>query len=153
MTDVELIGALSPLDTLTLTLWGEARSERVEGKVAVGCVVRNRLRAKRFGTDAKAVCLMPRQFSCWQQHDAAHKKNYVELIWAARALRNEAMTPQLKECVWVAGGILDDGLVDITRGACHYIHRSLWETTPPLWTKGYESALSIGNHIFFTGLR
>jgi spore germination cell wall hydrolase CwlJ-like protein len=43
MTDAELVGQLSQLDTLALTIYGEARGERVEGRVAVACVVRNRI--------------------------------------------------------------------------------------------------------------
>ena len=149
MTDTELIGQLSDFDTLALTLYGEARGERVEGRVAVGCVVRNRVKAKRYGADAKAVCLAPRQFSCWLQHDAAHKANYHEVIWAARALRQDNLGPVLKECVWIAGGLLDDSLQDITRGSTHYITRALWESHPPKWLVGQTPKIGIGNHVFF----
>src|SRR5688572_4099186 len=153
MTDTELIGQLKPYEVLALTIYGEARSERVEGRVAVGCVVRNRIKAKRYGVDAKAVCLMPRQFSCWLYHDEAHKHNYGNLIFAARAMRNDLPGPALRECIWISGGILDDALEDITRGARHYVTRSLWESKPPKWTLGHESAIGIGNHIFLTGIQ
>jgi N-acetylmuramoyl-L-alanine amidase len=149
VTDAELIGVLSPLDALALTIYGEARSERVEGRVAVACVVRNRLKTRRYGTDAKAVCLMPRQFSCWLQHDDAHKRNFSNLIFAARALRSDLPGPAMRECVWIAGGVLDDALEDITRNATHYITRSLWESKPPRWALGLTPVIGIGAHVFF----
>jgi len=152
MTDHELIGQLSNLETLSLTLYGEARGERVEGRVAVGCVVRNRIKAKRYGVDAKAVCLMPRQFSCWLYHDEAHKHNYGSLLFAARALRNDLPGPALRECVWIAGGILDDAIEDITRQSTHYITRNLWESKPPRWALDLTPVIGIGRHVFFAGV-
>jgi N-acetylmuramoyl-L-alanine amidase len=150
MTDAELVGQLSQLDTLALTIYGEARGERVEGRVAVACVVRNRIKAKRYGVDAKAVCLMPRQFSCWLYHDEAHKHNYGSLLFAARALRQDMPGPALRECVWIAGGVLDDAIEDITRQATHYISRNLWESHPPKWALGRTPVIGIGAHVFFT---
>ncbi len=152
MTDTELVGQLKPFEVLALTIYGEARSERIEGRAAVGCVVRNRVKAKRYGVDAKAVCLMPRQFSCWLYHDEAHKHNYGNLIFAARSLRSDIPGSALRECVWISGGILDEAIEDITRGATHYITRALWESKPPRWAMDLTPVISIGRHVFFAGV-
>lgn len=149
MTDAELVGQLGELEVVALTIYGEARSERVEGRVAVGCVIRNRFNARKYGSDYKAVCLMPWQFSCWLHHDDDHRRNYGQLMAAARSLRADDLGPALKECEWIAGGIISSNLEDITRRSTHYITRKLWESKPPWWAMGRTPRIGIGSHVFF----
>lgn len=150
MTDHELIGSLSPEETLALTLYGEARGERIEGRIAIACVVRNRVDAKRYGRDAKAVCLAPWQFSCWKP--AGGPANYETVIDAVRNRKRGEEGPILRECVWVAEGVLDRRVQDTTRGATHYMTRALWESKPPKWAIGRTPVIGIGNHVFFAGV-
>jgi hypothetical protein len=68
MTRDELRTWLSPLPDeaiLALTLYGEARGEPIEGIIAVGCVIRNRVNdtKKRWPNTYRGVCLQPWQFS------------------------------------------------------------------------------------------
>jgi N-acetylmuramoyl-L-alanine amidase len=149
MTDAQLIASLTPLEITTLTLWGEARGERIEGRVAVACVIRNRVNAKRFGKDYTAVCLAPYQFSCWLYHDDAHKQNFGTLVLAARQVKRDEHTPMLKECQWIAGGVIGNHLLDTVRDSTHYMTRALWESKPPKWSLGLTPAIGIGNHVFF----
>lgn len=148
----DLIKSLTGPEVLALTIWGEARSERVEGRVAVGCVVRNRLQTRRWGADYKSVCLAPWQFSCWKEQGGP--ENYARVIAAATAVKNrKPLGPALKECFWIADGILQQHAQDITRGSTHYITRTLWESKPPKWAVGQTPAVSVGAHVFFNGVR
>jgi N-acetylmuramoyl-L-alanine amidase len=152
MTDDQLIDSLTPLEIATLTLYGEARGERIEGRVAVACVLRNRVKAKRWGKDYTAICLAPYQFSCWLNHDDAHRRNFESLILAARLVKRDEHTPLLKECQWIAGGVIGEHLMDTTRGATHYITRALWESKPPKWAIGLTPVIGIDSHVFFAGV-
>jgi N-acetylmuramoyl-L-alanine amidase len=152
MTDTDLIQSLSPLEVVAATIYGEARGERIEGRVAVGCVIRNRVKARRYGKDYPAVCLAPYQFSCWLHHDKAHQENFETLMLACRQLKRDELTPLLRECVWVAGGILDDDILDSTRASTHYITRALWESHPPKWAVGLTPVIGIDRHVFFSGV-
>jgi N-acetylmuramoyl-L-alanine amidase len=152
MTDADVIASLSPLEVVTCTIYGEARGERVEGRIAVGNVIRNRVKAKRFGKDYASVCLAHKQFSCWLFHDDAHRANFGHLVLAARQVKRDEPTPMLKECLWIAGGVMGDHLLDSTRGSTHYISRALWESKPPPWALGQTPLITIDRHVFFGGI-
>lgn len=139
---------LTDLDALALTLWAEARGESILGRVAVGCVIRNRM--ARRGLSAKAVCLQPMQFSCWQTIDG--RANYdalaaiVDTLNAGRTVADAAV----RECYWIAQGVLDGDVRDVTKGSDHYITtRLLSSTHKPGWLKGMEWATTIENHAFY----
>lgn len=58
------------IDILARTIYGEARGEPWEGKIAVAWVVRNRAeRGGWWGDTIREVCLKPWQFSCWNETD------------------------------------------------------------------------------------
>lgn len=60
----------SALDTLTKTIWGEARGEGREGMIAVAWVILNRASIGGWwGNSIETVCLKPWQFSCWNAND------------------------------------------------------------------------------------
>jgi hypothetical protein len=64
-------------DTLILakTIYGEARGEISQGKVAVGCVVMNRYYSKKWfaGSTLAGTCMKKMQFSCWNENDPNRK--------------------------------------------------------------------------------
>ena len=58
--------ATDPLRAMAATVWGEARGEPFEGKVAVAWVIINRSRKPGWwGEDIRSVCSARWQFSCW----------------------------------------------------------------------------------------
>jgi spore germination cell wall hydrolase CwlJ-like protein len=61
---------------LAQCIWGEARGEEKQGKLAVGCVVRNRLRTRiGFGFTWNQVILQENAFSCFRGATPTMKKS------------------------------------------------------------------------------
>ncbi len=148
MTDLEVRRALSELQVVWLTLWGEARSEPIEGVVAVACVIRNRTIVR--GHSYRRVCLQPWQFSCWRPEGG--KTNYTRLMSLARQLvgnRQVRWTRVLEECGVVAQAVMRERLRDRVSGADHYLTSALWERKPPRWARGQEPVARVGAHVFF----
>ena len=129
----------SALDTETVakTIYGEARSEGVEGMRAVAHVIANRVAQPRWwGKGWRGVCLKPKQFSCWNEGDP----NRDRLLYISRHDRgyNEAYTI----AVSVMGGFDTD---DPTGGADHYHNNSV----APSWSDDAKRTAVIGRHIFY----
>lgn len=138
---------------LALTLWGEARGEPLEGRVAVASVIRNRLKTGRWGESYRDVCLWPWQFSCWKPQGG--KDNYE----ATRALAYQLIRDEkpedsiLRECLWIAHGIIGEWIRDSVKGGTHYMTRELYETKPPYWVNGKKPIATVGAHVFFKGIK
>jgi N-acetylmuramoyl-L-alanine amidase len=134
-------------------MWGEARAEPVEGRIAVACVVRNRVQDPkgRYGRDYKGVCLRRYQFSCWIPQGG--EKNYQAVQAAARSLMAGRNGPVLEECCYLAAGVIMGRVLDNTRDATHYLTRTLYATKPPSWTAGLSPCAQISEHIFFNNVR
>jgi hypothetical protein len=137
---------------LAPTSLGDARGEEAEGRSAVGCAVRQRVRDERWPDDYKGVCLQKSQFSCWNQGDPNRKV----LLLVARALLaarpQTALTTELvEETLWLSKGIISGVVCD--RGgfgrANHYVTRDLWERNPPYWLNGRSPTCLVRNHAFF----
>lgn len=140
---------LAPLDVLALTIFGEARDQHIEGEVAVGNVCRNRLKTNRWGASYERVCLAPGQFSCWSPHGGL--SNYT-LVMALREQIMAGSTPDdraLRECYWVATGILNNSLQDNTEAATHYF---VTRSQIPTWAVNKVPVTVIGAHSFFEGI-
>lgn len=141
---------LSSLDVLALTIYGEARGEPVEGKVAVGNVCRNRLAANRWGKTYESVCLAPMQFSCWTPRGGL--SNYT----AIKALAQQIMDgttphdPALAECYWIAEGMQSGVCRDNTSHATFYY---VANSKMPTWAVGQVPVCIIHNHSFFSGIK
>lgn len=122
-----LCKALGPLRTLAVTLYGECRGEGIEGQVAVGSVIKNRVRAIPANT-YESVCTADNQFSCWWPFGGY--SNYQATISAAYSLMTNsegagtiAIAPQeavMRQCLYVATGIISGALLDPTHGATNY---------------------------------
>lgn len=153
MTEEAIKAALGNYDVLWLTLWGEARGEPVEGLVAVGSVIRNRVQGPaRFGGTYKDVCLAPRQFSCWNPGDDANHQRVMEQaerLVSDYAIRStvayDAATRQIQ---FIAQGIIGGQLVDNVGYSDHYLTTELFTTKPPTWAKGKTPAAVVGAHTF-----
>lgn len=147
-----LTAALSDTDILTLTLFGECRGEPIDGQIAVGQVIRNRVRID-IGKDGKpdwwgegyrGVCLAPKQFSCWNDGDPTQ----ATLILETSRMRNgqESVQPTvMKQLQWIADGITRGVVNDDLRGATHY-HA---ESVSPSWAKAMIVVARKGHHIFY----
>ena len=135
MTDADVLAALDDRQTLALTAWAEARQaprttlddhSPVEELIAVMVVVRNRRAtpARWRATDAsyKAICLAPKQFSCWTPNSGSNHDAL--MAWAATfssvAGFVAADHPLLAECLYLADGVIAGTLLDRTNGATSY---------------------------------
>jgi hypothetical protein len=155
MTDAALFAWIDDLAALSLTLYGEARGEPIEGKCAVASVVINRTKnPDRFGDTIRDVCLAPRQFSCWNAGDDA---NHAKLMAMAERLKTgilgtDADGMALAECQFIATGYLK-GILRSRCGDCdHYVTRQLFHSpSRPAWIDTRDASASeefIGSQVF-----
>jgi len=154
MTDAEVKAGLTELHVTGLTIAGEAEGEPIEGKVFVGSVIRNRVKTPgRFGDSYDKVCLARSQFSCWWPWGG--QANFEKVMARARmfvgdyAERPNLMTDVLRECLFVAEGIITNQLRDNSRSATHYMTKALFKSNPPDWAKGKTPIVEVGAHVGF----
>lgn len=130
------------LDTLTRTLWGEARGEPLRGIRAVAAVVLNRAMHPRvhwWGRTVVGVCRAHRQFSCWNSDDP----NLPKLLAVTQA--NE----KFRICSKVAQEALEGRLQqERDLRATHYHTKAI----SPVWAKGKVPCADIGNHLFYNNI-
>lgn len=140
---------LNDREYIGLTLYGEARGESLEGKVAVANVLKNRVQSGRWGKNYEAVTLAPKQFSCWNGNDP----NLPKLRALADAL-SDGITPSdpaLGACLWVADGLLGGHLPNPVQDATHYFAVSMKDA--PAWSRSGEFVARVGNHLFFAKVK
>ncbi|HLX21682.1 MAG TPA: cell wall hydrolase [Gaiellaceae bacterium] len=141
---------LSQLDVLALTIYGEARGEPVEGKIAVGNVIRNRLRTNRWGASYESVCLAHLQFSCWSPAGGASNYAALQRLAANIMAGHPPIDPVLAELYWVAQGIQSGVCRDnVDNATFYYVTRS----PMPAWAVGQSPVAVIESHSFFSGIR
>lgn len=150
MTQAALLKFLAPLPDeaiLGLTLYGEARGEPIEGIIAVGCVIRNRVNdvKKRWPQTYRGVCLQKFQFSVWLEAGGA--ANHNEILALAQRLRDNEAIPELDEVAWVALGIARNALKDNTKRSNHY--HSVSMKPRPTWAQSYVPATQVKGHVFY----
>jgi len=136
-------------DWIALTLWGEARGELTEGRLAVASVLRNRLKSGRWGTTYQAVCTAPKQFSCWNADDPnlpVLKDKIAEIAGNGEP----AFDRTLLECYWIADGLLSGALLPQVGSATHYYSDTL--SKPPAWASTGHLVEHIGHHLFFAAV-
>ncbi len=143
---LDRLKSLSELEVLALTIYGESRGEPVEGQIAVGCVIRNRISSN---TTYSEICLRPNQFSCWNETDP----NYSMLSDMSDKLLNGQTIPDrdYQQCLWVANGIINWTIKDNTKDAKNYLTETLFDSSNrPKWAKTIrDGSTRIGNQIFF----
>ncbi len=142
------IKALGDIEVLALTIIGEARGETIEGQVAVGSTIRNRMKHDNVKyRDYSSVCLEPRQFSCWNEDDP----NYSYLLGLCdKMISGQQITdPYLRQCILVAKGIIDYDIPDNVNGAKFYMTNKLLISSTPRWALSRCDIKVIGNQTFF----
>lgn len=149
--------ALSPAQTLGLTMWAEARSRFERGRwvsnpidamADIANVVDNRTtstlpahRKKWAHLDHKGICLARWQFSCWEPTGGPDDpsdpdllaENFEALMARCQGLlAGELATPKLAVCIDVAQSFIDHTHPNLLGdGVCHYYAE--WMPTPPAW--------------------
>ena len=131
---------ITPLDIeiLARTIYGEARGEYRNGKVAVAWVILNRTSAPRWKSDIMSVCLQPKQFSCWLPKDPNFQK--------LKSIQMDDV--HYRECYGVAIAVCTGVDADNTSGSKHY-HAS---KIKPNWARGKTPVCRIGNHSFYNDI-
>ena len=114
-------------DIAVKTIILEAVGEGYRGMVAVGEVIRNR--ADLFTKDVNTVCLMPKQFSCW--NDRKRAKRFLEKYRDFYFIAHMAWIESKK-------GALTSGATDYHADPIH-----------PYWADSYRVAAHIGKHVFY----
>jgi cell wall hydrolase len=130
-----------------LTIFGEARNEPIEGKIAVGNVIRNRLwsRDDYGGRNYKEICLADKQFSCWFEYGG--KENYDSLMRATSlVMRGQSYNNAvLRECLFLGEGICNNFIRDNVNGATYFRTVNLMKESPVKLAWSIE----ISNHVFY----
>ena len=127
--------------TCAKTVYGEARGEPHQGRLAVAWVIRNRWESdKWFGRGSiKDVCLRPYQFSCWNADDPNQ----------SGLMKLSPDNSVLQVCLYAAVGALRGMEADPTMGATHYF--AYMSAPVPKWAVG-KHFLSIGGHRFYSDI-
>lgn len=153
MTDLEVRNALTDQQAFVLTLWGEARGEPIEGKVAVASVIINRWKVpNRYGKTIRGVCHARAQFSCWWRFGGV--ANYEAVMLRANGVRTgHAYTdPLWRECEWVVDGLLTGAVRSRVGASTHYLTTSLLKSAPPAWATTKKPDYIVSAHSFFEGI-
>jgi len=130
------------------TLWAEARSEPVQGIIAVANVIKNRYtRPGWWGKDPSDVVTKKAQFSCWTP--AGGDRNYKRLLSLMQqfAAKTPITDPGVRECIGIAHLLLGDYLRDNTKGGNHYHTATL--TPRPKWAREETPLTQVGAHVFY----
>ena len=131
----------SDLDVATRTVWGEARGEQHEGRVAVACVMVNRaLKRHRGEARLAGVCIEPWQFSCWNSDDP----NLPKLLTIGP---HEPLYRHCLRALLEAFDLVEEGR-DPTSGATHYHTHAV----APKWADGKMPCALVGRHRFYNNI-
>lgn len=135
------------IEILAKTIYGEARGSNMPGKIAVASVIINRFKRPGWWTrhpdnvlddTIAAVCLDPKQFSCWNDGDPNLRK--IALLQGDSAV--------LQECTFAALGVILGHFTDPTGGSCHYAVVG----TNPSWAEGHVPVCTLGKHEFWNDI-
>lgn len=151
---LSIFGHLSDAQLMALVIYGEARGESREGKIAVGSVILERVDHRNWdGKTIQEVCLMPYQFSCFLPHDPNfHALRLIAEDWYTKAMRSMAIS----ECYNVADGLIHGG-IDRTpeiedHHCCQYV-TAAYRKNPPAesnrWWEKMKLVATIGAHEFY----
>lgn len=126
------------IDLLARTIWGEARGETMEGRIAVANVIMNRVSDPRWPNTVSAVVLQPKQFSAWNAGDPNRDA----------LLSVDESNPVFREALAIAQAAVDGSLDDLTKGANHYFAEYI---PTPGWARDMAGTTTIGVHRFLVG--
>ena len=120
---------------LAEALYFEARGETVKGQFAVGEVIMNRVKSKRFPGSL-----------CGVIHQGTGKKYQCQFTYTCDGHKEVIAEPRAYERVGKVARLLIDGQVpNLTDGATHY-HTT---AVRPRWSRVYTKTARIGVHLFY----
>jgi spore germination cell wall hydrolase CwlJ-like protein len=127
------ISKYSDLDIVAATVCAEAGGEPFAGQVMVGETIANR--AIRSGASPRAVCLVPRQFSCWNNRGTME-------------LRMQTMRkhPAWGDCLKIAESICQPGYKPVSPVTHYYAFKKI---AAPVWARRMEVVAVVGGHRFY----
>lgn len=129
-------------DALARTLWAEARGEGLDGMVATGWTIRNRVNDGKdqswWGEGYAGVCQKPYQFRPWNANDP----NY-PFLSGAKPIPKAGFAM----CQLAAQQVIDGLKADPTGGATH--RYATTKSKAPVWAAGAKQTLRLGHHLFF----
>lgn len=120
-----------------MTIYGEARGESFDGKIAVANVIRNRM-VRKYSSDGSVpgTVLRPLQFSCWNHNDPNRGK--------MATLDDGDLVVQQCRQAWNTSGS-----VDLTEGSVLYLNKNIVHPLPT-WATEAQEVVTIGAHSFYT---
>jgi len=139
-------GHLDDKQLTALTIYGEARGESRDGRIAVGSVIMERVKHREWdGETIHEVCLMPYQFSCYLPHDP----NFRELARIAEAWDESfPKSATLRQCYKIASGLIEGTIERNVNGALQYLNPRACKELPE-WTKTMKMVDAVGHHVFY----
>jgi N-acetylmuramoyl-L-alanine amidase len=144
-----LLDKLPESAILALTLYGEARSEPIEGIVAVGNVIQHRAAdaKNRWPKTVRGVCLQPWQFSAWNL--VGGERNYARLFGMAKTLAGGADPKDagFEECAAVATMLTKKALRDRVKQSNHY--HAVNMQPRPSWAQAHVPTVQVAAHLFY----
>ncbi len=140
----EVFKKLEDIELLTLVMYGEARGEGLDGMLAVGSVVLNRVKQKVYGNGIKGVILKKYQFSTFNERDP-NRESLIRIAFDFKSHLESFLT--LRAGYWVAKGLLEGYLHSNVGDANHYNTKGV----DPKWDDNMTLIRVIGNHEFFEG--
>lgn len=110
---------------LAQTIYGEAEGEDFLTKLAIGQIVKNRVKRQWRGAKTyRDVCLAPFQFSCWDEGSPR--------LGSMLKPQGTAWEESLKAAFWVMAGLYDEGSL---KNVYHYTDTSIGR---PVWAEKME---------------
>lgn len=139
-TVIPLLPDAAALDIAARTVLGEARSEGRDGLVAVLWTIMNRVLSGKgwWGRSHLAVCLWPKQFSCWNDGDPNRKW----MLGLGPDHPDYLLARELAKSVFIGQ------IPDPTGGATHYINPDALAALPD-WARDDKRLAVIGRHHFY----
>jgi N-acetylmuramoyl-L-alanine amidase len=144
---IDIFGNLNDKQLIALAIYGEARGESMQGKIAVGSVILERVDKKGWmGKTIQEVCLKPYQFSCFLPNDP----NFPALKLIAENWNEKYKNSlSLQQCYNVSRGLID-GLIQRTPEIVqHHITQYKTVNCKASWADKMKLIMTIGNHQFY----
>ena len=138
---------LSGSQILALTIYGEARGESVEGQIAVGSVILERVDKQGWmGKTIPEVCLKKWQFSCFNENDP----NYPKLLHIAENWDKEIPANKMLNSCWgIALGLVTGNIPRTPEIADSHATQYLTVDCNASWEKKMKKVVTIGRHDFY----
>ena len=124
---------------IAMAIYFEARSEPLEGQVAVANTIINRVKSPVYPNTA---CEVTKQAKYWAGHPIRHQCHFSYWCDGKPETIDDAEAYTLALSIAIHA---ETTLVDVTDGAVFY-HR---DDVKPYWSEGLDVRRKIGRHIFY----